>query len=104
MAAKIRWLKRHDASVAAAARFHQPVSYLVERLTGRAVMDHALASTTMVYAIDRRGFDAASSYRSAIVVYALLVGPLGVPGSAELALLSWLSGAAFILLVETSPV
>ena len=39
-----------------------------------------------------------------IVVYALLVGPLRVPGSAELALLSWLSGAAFILLVESSPV
>jgi xylulokinase len=58
MAAKIRWLKRHDANAAAAARFHQPVSYLVERLTGRAVMDHAVASTTMVYAIDRRGFDA----------------------------------------------
>jgi xylulokinase len=59
MAAKIRWLKRHDASAAAAVRFHQPVSYLVERLTGRAVMDHALASTTMVYAIDRRRFDTA---------------------------------------------
>ena len=30
--------------------------------------------------------------------------PAGVPGSAtELALLSWLSGAAFILLVETGP-
>jgi xylulokinase len=57
MAAKIRWLKRHDATAAAAARFHQPVSYLVESLTGRAVMDHALASTTMVYAIDRRNFD-----------------------------------------------
>jgi hypothetical protein len=39
-----------------------------------------------------------------IVLYAFLVGPLGVPGSAELALLSWLSGAAFILLVESSPV
>ena len=59
MAAKIRWLKRHDPRAAAAARFHQPVSYLVARLTGRAVMDHALASTTMVYAIDRRGFDSA---------------------------------------------
>ncbi len=59
MAAKIRWLKRHDARAAGAARFHQPVSYMVERLTGRAVMDHALASTTMVYAIDRRGFDPA---------------------------------------------
>jgi hypothetical protein len=39
-----------------------------------------------------------------LVVYIILVGPLGVGGSAELALLSWLSGAAFILLVETSPI
>jgi len=37
------------------------------------------------------------------VVYLFIVGPLGVTGSAELALLSWLSGAAFILLVETGP-
>ena len=37
------------------------------------------------------------------VLYLVLVGPLGVTGSAELALLSWLSGAAFILLVETGP-
>ncbi len=40
----------------------------------------------------------------AVVVYLVLVGPLGVEASAELALLSWLSGAAFILLVETSPI
>jgi hypothetical protein len=39
-----------------------------------------------------------------LIVYLLLVGPLGVTPSAELALLSWLSGAAFILLVETSPI
>lgn len=39
-----------------------------------------------------------------VVLYGLLIGPLGVPGSAELALLAWLSGAAFILLVESSPV
>jgi hypothetical protein len=39
-----------------------------------------------------------------LLVYLVLVGPLGVPGSAELALLSWLSGAAFILLVETGPI
>jgi hypothetical protein len=39
-----------------------------------------------------------------LVVYLILIGPLGVPGSAELALLSWLGGAAFILLVETSPI
>ena len=38
------------------------------------------------------------------LVYAVLVGPLGAKGSVELALLSWLSGAAFILLVESSPV
>jgi xylulokinase len=57
MAAKIRWLKRHAAGGAAAARFHQPVSYMVERLTGRPVMDHALASTSMVYGIERRAFD-----------------------------------------------
>jgi hypothetical protein len=37
-----------------------------------------------------------------IVLYLVLVGPLAVTGSAELALLCWLSGAAFILLVETS--
>jgi hypothetical protein len=39
-----------------------------------------------------------------LVVYAGLVGPLGVPASADLALLSWLAGAAFILLVESSPI
>jgi len=39
-----------------------------------------------------------------LVVYLLLTGPLGVTGSAELALLSWLSGAALVLLVETSPI
>ena len=38
-----------------------------------------------------------------LVLYLVLVGPLGVAGSAELALLSWLSGAAFILLVQTGP-
>ena len=39
-----------------------------------------------------------------LVLYAALVGLLAVPGTAELALLCWLSGAAFILLVETSPI
>jgi hypothetical protein len=39
-----------------------------------------------------------------LVVYVILVVPFGVAGSAELALLSWLSGAAFVLLVETSPI
>ena len=38
-----------------------------------------------------------------LVIYLVIVGPLGAAPSAELALLSWLSGAAFILLVETGP-
>jgi hypothetical protein len=47
---------------------------------------------------------AAAALIVGIVVYAILVGPLGVPGGAELALLSWLCGAAFVLLVESSPI
>jgi xylulokinase len=56
-AAKMRWLQRRDHRAAAAARFHQPVSYMVERLTGVAVMDHALASTSMLYALASRRYD-----------------------------------------------
>jgi len=36
-----------------------------------------------------------------VALYALLVGPLGATGTVELALLCWLSAAAFVLLVET---
>ena len=39
-----------------------------------------------------------------LVLYWLLTGVMGNAGSVELALLCWLSGAAFILLVETSPI
>ncbi|HTE49601.1 MAG TPA: FGGY family carbohydrate kinase [Kofleriaceae bacterium] len=56
MAAKIVWL-RHHAHGLAGARFHQPVSYLVERLCGEFVMDHGLASTTMLYGLAARDFD-----------------------------------------------
>lgn len=56
MAAKARWLKRHRLD-GRTARFHQPVSYMVERLTGAFVIDHALASTTMVCALDRPRYD-----------------------------------------------
>ena len=55
MAAKIRWLRRHGPD--AAAVYHQPVSYLVARLTGANCMDHGLASTSMVYALGARGYD-----------------------------------------------
>jgi xylulokinase len=46
MAPKLAWLRRACPAV---ARFHQPVSYLVERLTGAAAIDPALASTTMLF-------------------------------------------------------
>jgi hypothetical protein len=39
-----------------------------------------------------------------LVIYAVLTGPLGNHGSAELALLAFLSGGAVILLVESSPI
>ncbi len=39
-----------------------------------------------------------------LILYAGLVGPFGVAPSAELAVLAWLAGAAFILLVESSPI
>jgi small-conductance mechanosensitive channel len=39
-----------------------------------------------------------------LILWILLVGPFGVAPSPELALLCWLSGAAFILLVESSPI
>ncbi len=39
-----------------------------------------------------------------VMLFLVLTGPFGVPPSAELALLSWVSGAAFVLLVETSPI
>jgi hypothetical protein len=39
-----------------------------------------------------------------LIVWIIAVGPLGATPSAELALLAWLSGAAFILLVQESPI
>jgi len=59
LAAKARWLKRHLHTDQPIARFHQPVSYVVEQLTGVAVIDHALASTSMLYALDERTYDPA---------------------------------------------
>jgi len=38
------------------------------------------------------------------IVYLVAIGPVGAAPTVELALLCWLSGAAFILLVETSPI
>ncbi len=36
-----------------------------------------------------------------LVIYAVLTGPLGAPGSVQLALESWLAGALVLLLLET---
>jgi hypothetical protein len=47
---------------------------------------------------------AAAAFVIALVLWLILTGPLGVAGSPELALLAWLSGAVFILLVESSPI
>jgi xylulokinase len=49
MAAKIAWL-RHELENGS-HHFHQPVSYMVERLCGEAVMDPSLASTTMLFSL-----------------------------------------------------
>lgn len=57
LAAKIRWLKRHVPAVAEAVKFHMPVSYLVSRVTGAHVIDHATASTSMVYGLEARAYD-----------------------------------------------
>jgi xylulokinase len=56
-AAKMRWLQNNIAEPSRIHHFHLPVSYLVEKLTGNAVVDHALASTTMLYALNTRDFD-----------------------------------------------
>jgi xylulokinase len=50
MAPKIAWL---IANGMRGARYHQPTSYLVERMTGAAVLDPAHASTTLLYDLAR---------------------------------------------------
>jgi hypothetical protein len=47
---------------------------------------------------------AAAALVLAALLWLVLVPVLGVAGTPELALLCWLSGAAFILLVESSPI
>jgi len=87
MAAKIRWIDRRQPGV---VRFHQPVSYLVERLTGVAAIDHALASTTMLYDLDRRGwspallaaFGIAADRLPTIAAATAVAGPLHEGGAA----------------------
>jgi hypothetical protein len=47
---------------------------------------------------------AAAAALVGLLIWLVAVGPLGADGSVTLALLCWLGGAAFILLVEESPI
>jgi hypothetical protein len=38
-----------------------------------------------------------------LLLFLVVIGPMGKDTSVELALLCWVSGAAFVLLVESSP-
>ena len=60
--------------------------------------------SNLVFEILLRLAKAGAAALVGLLVYAIAVGPFGAAGSVELALLCWLSGAAFILLVETSPI
>lgn len=57
MAAKIRWAARELTEAGAVEVWHQPVSFVLEALTGVRLMDHGLASTTMLYGLETRGYD-----------------------------------------------
>ena len=59
-------------------------------------MSHLLAE------IGLRLLKAAAAALLGLILYAVAAA-VGHPGGVELALLSWLSGAAFILLVESGP-
>ena len=52
--------------------------------------------------IGLRLLKAAAAGLLGLILYVVLVA-IGAPGGVELALLCWLSGAAFILLVESGP-
>jgi hypothetical protein len=60
--------------------------------------------SNLVFEILLRLGKAAAALAVGVVIYLVATGPLGVAGSPELALLAWLSGAALVLLVETSPI
>ena len=59
--------------------------------------------SNLVFEILLRLAKAAGAMAVGVVVFGIAL-LLGATPSIELALLSWLSGAAFVLLVETSPI
>ena len=76
MAAKIRWLQRKGP--AEAVRYHQPVSYLVARLTGVHCLDHAQASTTMLYSLEQKTYD-----RTLLDLFEIAEALLPTPAAAD---------------------
>lgn len=57
MGAKIAWFQRNMPYLShRTALYHQPVSFVVQQLTGAAIMDRALASTTMLYDLKACGW------------------------------------------------
>ena len=64
MGGKIAWLDRNLPQRQQVATWHQPVSFVVEALTGERVMSRSLASTTMLYDLktDTWGDDLAAMF------------------------------------------
>ena len=60
--------------------------------------------SNLVYEIVLRLAKAGVAFIVGTLIFAVMIGPVGATPSPELALLSWLSGAAFVLLVESSPI
>ena len=60
--------------------------------------------SNLVAEVALRLLKAAAALVLGVILYAVITGPFGNDGSVELALLCWLAAAAFILLVETSPI
>ena len=79
---------------------------LIRALQGRRARSLSVSRAMSYLSRDPAAPDQGRSRRRprALVYWLIAVGPLGAPGSVELALLCWLSGAAFILLVEESPI
>lgn len=53
-APKIAWLRRHEPAAATATAFLAPGAFVVAHLTGERVIDHANASSTLLYDVSAR--------------------------------------------------
>ena len=60
--------------------------------------------SNLVFEILLRLAKAGAAALLGVILFAIVSGPLGAAPTVELGLLCWLSAAAFVLLVETSPI